>query len=115
MDGLDDSVREGINAVIQKATAKNPALRYQDALELATAFREAAKLESQSSVVETLTPREQDILALIVDGRSNREIAQELYIAVGTVKNHVKNIYSKLNVHSRTQAVARARELNIII
>jgi LuxR family maltose regulon positive regulatory protein len=67
-----------------------------------------------STMIEPLTKREQEVMLLIASGASNAEIAQELYIAVGTVKNHVKNIYSKLNVHSRAQAIARSRDLGLI-
>jgi DNA-binding NarL/FixJ family response regulator len=51
-----------------------------------------------------LTPREKDVLRLIATGASNREIAQELYISEGTVKNHVTNILNRLNLRDRTQA-----------
>jgi DNA-binding NarL/FixJ family response regulator len=51
-----------------------------------------------------LTPREQEVLRLIANGASNREIAQALYISEGTVKNHVTNILSRLNLRDRTQA-----------
>ena len=66
------------------------------------------------TLIEPLTKREQEVMQLIASGASNAEIAQALYIAVGTVKNHVKNIYSKLDVHSRAQAIARARDLGLI-
>lgn len=55
-----------------------------------------------------LTKREQAILCLIAKGYSNGQIAQELEIAEGTVKNHVVSIYMKLNIHSRAEAVVRA-------
>jgi len=61
-----------------------------------------------------LTPREMDVLRLIVAGRSNREIAQALSIAEYTVKNHVKNILSKLNVEDRTQAATSAIQRGIV-
>jgi len=51
-----------------------------------------------------LTPREKEVLKLIATGASNREIAQELYISEGTVKNHVTNILNRLNLRDRTQA-----------
>jgi len=50
---------------------------------------------------------------LLADGLTNQAIAQRLYLAVGTVKVHLKHIYGKLDVSHRTQAVARARELNL--
>lgn len=61
-----------------------------------------------------LTAREHDILKLIAEGMSNSAISKELYITLGTVKNHLSNIYSKLEVNSRIKAVIRAKELNII-
>ncbi len=65
------------------------------------------------SLIEPLSKRELEVMQLIASGASNAEIAQELYIAVGTVKNHVKNIFNKLDVHSRAQAIARARDLGL--
>jgi non-specific serine/threonine protein kinase len=62
---------------------------------------------------DPLTDRELEILRLIADGLSNREIAQELVIGYETVKWHTKQIYSKLGVHNRTQAVAQAREAGL--
>ena len=99
IETLDPAVQDGINAVIQRATAKNPAQRYADALELATAFREAADLQRAQNgdrVVEMLTQREQDVLQRIADGLSNKEIAQELFISITTVKWYIKQIYGKL-------------------
>jgi len=55
-----------------------------------------------------------EVLVLIAAGRSNKQIAQELIVTVGTVKTHINNIYGKLDVGSRTQAVARAREIGIL-
>jgi LuxR family maltose regulon positive regulatory protein len=65
-------------------------------------------------LVEPLSARELEVLRLLADGLSNQEIAQELVIAVGTVKNHLKNVYGKLGVHSRTQAVVRGREVELL-
>ncbi len=65
-------------------------------------------------LVEPLSGRELEILMLINDGLSNRDIADNLSITVGTVKVHTRNIYGKLNVNSRTQAVARARDLMLL-
>ena len=63
---------------------------------------------------EVLSERELEILRLMADGFSNREIAEQLFLAVSTVKWHIGEIYSKIHVSSRTQALVRARELNLI-
>ena len=65
-------------------------------------------------LVEPLSEQELRVLRLVASGMSNRETAQELYVTVGTVKKHLNNIFGKLGVSSRTQAVARARELNLL-
>jgi DNA-binding NarL/FixJ family response regulator len=61
-----------------------------------------------------LTDREREILALLTRGASNREISETLFIASGTVKNHLSNILSKLGVRDRTQAALKARELGLL-
>jgi LuxR family maltose regulon positive regulatory protein len=63
---------------------------------------------------EALTERELEVLHLIDAGLSNREIASRLYVSLNTVRTHTKNLYSKLDVHSRTQAITRARDLNLL-
>ena len=64
-------------------------------------------------MLEPLSERELEVLNLIAAGFSNRAIAEELVVALGTVKAHTASIYSKLDVGSRTQAVARTRELGL--
>ena len=66
------------------------------------------------ALVEPLTEREAEVLRLMAEGLSNREISERLFIAIGTAKSHVSNIYGKLGVSSRPQAVARARELRLL-
>jgi DNA-binding NarL/FixJ family response regulator len=61
-----------------------------------------------------LTEREREVLALLAHGASNREISEALYIASGTVKNHLSNILGKLGVRDRTQAALKARELGLL-
>jgi len=65
-------------------------------------------------LVEPLTARETEVLRLLVAGRSNQQIADELVVAVGTVKRHVNSILGKLGVASRLAAAARARELKLL-
>jgi LuxR family maltose regulon positive regulatory protein len=65
-------------------------------------------------LVEPLSAREQEVLALVAAGRRNREIAAELVITLDTVKRHVTHLFGKLGTASRTEAVARARELGLL-
>jgi LuxR family maltose regulon positive regulatory protein len=65
-------------------------------------------------LVEPLSERELEVLQLVAQGLSNRQIAERLYLALPTVKGHNRNIYSKLQVTRRTEAVARARELGLL-
>jgi LuxR family maltose regulon positive regulatory protein len=64
--------------------------------------------------VESLSDRELEVLRLIAEGLTNREIAARLTLALSTIKVHTRNIYSKLDVHSRVQAVARVRDLGLL-
>jgi DNA-binding NarL/FixJ family response regulator len=66
------------------------------------------------SLVEPLSSRELEVLRLIATGKTNREIADALVIAEGTVKNHVTSILGKLGVRDRTQAALKARELGLV-
>jgi LuxR family maltose regulon positive regulatory protein len=69
---------------------------------------------AQADLIEPLSDRELEVLQLIAGGLTNREIASRLFLSLNTVKGHSRNIYGKLGVHSRTQAVARARSLGIL-
>jgi LuxR family transcriptional regulator, maltose regulon positive regulatory protein len=71
-------------------------------------------VQSPGEPIEALSEREREVLQRVAAGMSNRAIAQEFIVSVGTIKTHLNNIYGKLNVHSRTQAVARARALHLL-
>jgi len=66
------------------------------------------------SLIEPLTSREKEVLELMAAGLSNRQIADELIVALGTVKSHLHHIYGKLGVNNRTEAAARARDLDLL-
>ena len=68
----------------------------------------------KSNLLEPLSQRELEILKLIAQGLSNREIGERLFLALDTVKGHNRKIFDKLQVQSRTEAVARARELGLV-
>ena len=65
-------------------------------------------------LAEPLSEREREVLALLATGRTNREIAGDLFVTVGTVKSHTSNIYAKLGSRNRAEAIGRARELNLL-
>ena len=65
-------------------------------------------------LVEPLSDRELEVLQLMTEGYKYKEIAEQLVISVNTVRHHTRNVYSKLNVNNRAQAIARANELNLL-
>jgi WD40 repeat protein/DNA-binding CsgD family transcriptional regulator/tRNA A-37 threonylcarbamoyl transferase component Bud32 len=109
-----------VNEVIQTATAKTPADRYPDTLGLARALREALAaapaipVEVAAPLVEPLTNRELDVLRLMAQGWSNREIAEQLVIALSTVKWYVRQVYGKLGVSKRRQAIVAGEQLGLL-
>jgi LuxR family maltose regulon positive regulatory protein len=88
----------------------------REARELLERLRAGAgtRRETAAKLAEPLTARELEVLRLVAAGRSNREIAAELYLALGTVKAHVHTIGGKLGAANRTEAVARARALRVL-
>jgi serine/threonine protein kinase/WD40 repeat protein len=117
LKNLSPDIEGAVNDVLQKATAKNPAHRYENAMVFAEAFRMAAAIEREQTetAVELLTPREQQVLHHIIAGKSNRQIADVLVVEISTVKWYIRQIYRKLNVHNRVQAIVRGRELNMVL
>ena len=69
---------------------------------------------THQSLIEPLSERELEVLRLIAQGLSNQEITQKLLVALSTVKGHNLRIFAKLQAKSRTEAVARARELGLL-
>ncbi|XVV15821.1 response regulator [Actinoplanes sp. CA-131856] len=73
-----------------------------------------ARTPAPPPLADPLSDRETEVLRLLADGRSNREIAAALFLAEGTVKNHVTNVLGKIGARDRTQAALRARDLGLI-
>lgn len=92
------------------------ALREQDLGEAPQRSTPLAKPPSEDgqALDDPLSERELEVLALLASGKTNREIASDLFVTVGTVKSHTSNIYGKLGAKNRTEALARARELGLI-
>ena len=101
-------IRSGLHTVIRGGTALAPAL--VDRLLAEYAGRQV----SADPVLDRLTGRESDVLRLIARGKSNHEIAGELFVSEGTVKTHVAAILRKLGLRDRTQAAVAAYELGLV-
>jgi len=108
--------------LLREASAREIMPDYTDKL-LAAFEAEKRKSEDKSylppvspaqPLIEPLSQRELKILQLIAQGLSNREISERLFLALSTIKGHNRNIFDKLQVQSRTEAVARARELGLL-
>jgi LuxR family transcriptional regulator, maltose regulon positive regulatory protein len=89
-------------------------LGYLARLQRAFGARQLAPDAVPSGIVDPLTSRELEVLAMLAAGRSNQAIAEELVVTLDTVKKHVGHILGKLGAANRTEAVARARELSLI-
>jgi LuxR family maltose regulon positive regulatory protein len=101
----------GMLALLRLAQAQGIAPHYVTRLLVAAGEQTAPR---STVLVEPLTERELEVLHLIAAGASNEEIAGRLVIAIGTTKRHVSNIFVKLTVSNRTQAVARAQAIGLL-
>lgn len=101
-----EEVPYAIRAVVQGQSLISPSMASKLLNEFNTLAKQAD--EKQQFPVPKLTSRELEVLKLVAQGMSNREIAKELYISENTVKNHVRNILEKLHLHSRMEAVVYA-------
>lgn len=113
---LKDAPSEKLVEAIRAAARGESFLQPSVAAKVVAEF---ARLSPQTTppripLVEPLSEREHEILRLLASGASNKEIAAALFIAEGTVKNHVTNILGKLSVRDRTQAALKAKELGLI-
>lgn len=102
---------EAIRTVARGEAILDPAVTSK----VMSAFTRLASPTPQAQpLIEPLSEREIEVLRLLASGVSNQEIAEQLIVAVNTVKRHVSNIMGKLGVENRTQAVAKARELGLL-
>lgn len=109
-DAAPERLVEAIVAAARGESVLQPSVASKVLAELKRSPRAA---DPGSAATEQLSERERQVLRLLSRGAANKEIAQALFLAEGTVKNHVTNILSKLGVTDRTQAALRARELGI--
>jgi ATP/maltotriose-dependent transcriptional regulator MalT len=102
-------------AALRRLIAENPNIELVDRIDRADAVLSLppAKRDAETPV-EALTSRELDVLTLVADGRSNRDIAAVLAISDHTVKFHLASIFGKLGVSTRTEAVQRGLRLGVI-
>jgi len=103
-----------VASMIKRLVEENFAIPRAFALKLLAEFTIDDVFESKRKVEsKLLSEREIEILRLIAGGLSNKKIMEKLYISLSTVKTHLRNIYSKLDAHSRTEAIAKANKLNL--
>ena len=108
-DAESESLIKAIRDVFNGESYIYPTL----ATELVKEFNRREEKGKQKTNVDNLTKREYEVLTLIAEGFNNREIANHLFISEKTVKNHVSNIFKKINVSDRTQAAIYAYKNNI--
>jgi len=75
---------------------------------------EGAPARATEGLIEPLSERELQVLRLLAQGGTDKQIAATLFVTRQTIHSHLKNIYGKLDVHSRTEAIARGRELHLL-
>src|SRR2546426_587459 len=111
-DAPSEKLAEAIRVAARGESFLQPSVAAKVVAEFARLSRKT--VVTQNSVIEPLSERELEILRLIARGASNREIASALFLAEGTVKNHVTNILGKLEARDRTQAALKAKESGLI-
>jgi len=111
-DAPSEKLAEAIRVAARGETFLQPSVAAKVVAEFARLSRKTAVI--QDPLIESLSERELEILRLIAQGASNREIAGALFLAEGTIKNHVTNILGKLEVRDRTQAALKAKDNGLI-
>jgi DNA-binding NarL/FixJ family response regulator len=111
-DAPSEKLAEAVRVAARGETFLQPSVAAKVVAEFARLSRKP--VATASHLIEPLSEREIEILRLITQGASNREIASTLFLAEGTVKNHVTNILGKLDVRDRTQAALMAKESGLI-
>ncbi len=111
-DAPTDKLYEAIRAAARGESFLQPSIAARVVAEFSRLSENAPRWAQ--ALIDPLSPREVEILRLLAGGATNREIADKLVLAEGTVKNHVTSILAKLGVSDRTKAALRARELGIL-
>ena len=88
-------------------------IKRREKLQVATSYKPTNSLENKSAAPD-ISEREMDVLLLMAQGLSNQEIADKLFISIHTVKTHSSNLFSKLQVKRRTQAIQKSKEIGLI-
>jgi DNA-binding NarL/FixJ family response regulator len=103
-DSSIDEVAQAVRVVADGQSLISPSM----AIKLLDEFKQMSRTDRSTTPTPRLTERELEVLRLVAQGLNNREIAKQLYISENTVKNHVRNILEKLQLHSRMEAVMYA-------
>jgi len=77
-------------------------------------FMQSRKIINEQKEIPTLTEREREVLTLLDEGYTQKEIAQRLYLSPNTIRRHLQNVYEKLGVTNKTLVVKKAKELNLL-
>jgi DNA-binding NarL/FixJ family response regulator len=113
------AVTRGMRGVLSKSVNPAELPRYvrevaAGATVLDTASATAMASRLREPMFEALSPRECDILRLVAEGLTNREVSQRLYVSLSTVKTHLERAFAKLDVTDRTAAIAKAKDLKLL-